>query len=399
MGKRKQYRGVRPVSDTTIEIDFSYGGRRCRERLKLSPTDANLRKASNRRSAIIDAIDRGIFDYAATFPNSTHAKKKQRTEVIKYYLANWMRGLDLKASTRAGYSKIVNNQLTPAFGDYELGELRWVHIKEWAKSKDVTTKTLNNILSVLRTSLDDAVEDELIQSNPMSGRKLKRRTPVKIDKIDPFSIEERKSIVDSCVEGGQEQNVIMFGFWTGLRISEICALDWGDVDLKAKVVHVTKALTDAAKVSELPKTDAGRRKVVLLPPAIKALQAQKSHTFLIATEEVFQSPRTLSRWTGDKQFRESMWRPRLKKCGVRYRYPYQMRHTYCSTLLMTGELPMWVSSQMGHTNWGFTARTYSRFIPNDAPDAGSKAVSMWENADGNADVLRGTEGVSGGKAD
>lgn len=66
---------------------------------------------------------------------------------------------------------------------------------------------------------------------------------------------------------------------------------------------------------------------------------------------------------------------------------------------MTGELPMWVSSQMGHTNWGFTARTYSRFIPNDAPDAGNKAVSMWENADEKADVSGGKEGVSGGKAD
>jgi integrase len=44
---------------------------------------------------------------------------------------------------------------------------------------------------------------------------------------------------------------------------------------------------------------------------------------------------------------------------------------------MSGENVMWVSKQMGHKDWAFTARTYARWIPEDAPQAGNLAVSKF----------------------
>ncbi|OBX35623.1 hypothetical protein A8U91_04697 [Halomonas elongata] len=73
--KRSNYEGVRIASASTVEIDFYYQGVRCRERLKLQPTPANLRKAARHRAAIIDAIDAGTFDYQVTFPRSKNARK------------------------------------------------------------------------------------------------------------------------------------------------------------------------------------------------------------------------------------------------------------------------------------------------------------------------------------
>jgi integrase len=84
--------------------------------------------------------------------------------------------------------------------------------------------------------------------------------------------------------------------------------------------------------------------------------------------------------------RKRMWTRILKKAKVRYRYPYQMRHTYASMMLMAEESPQWVATQMGHTDWTFTARTYSRFIPDDAPNAGQKAVERWGNASKNLSI-------------
>lgn len=79
----KQYDGVRPGSGSTIEIDFYYAGRRCRERVQLEPSPANLRRAANHRAAVLDAIARGTFDYAATFPGSKNAAQfgKKRTSL------------------------------------------------------------------------------------------------------------------------------------------------------------------------------------------------------------------------------------------------------------------------------------------------------------------------------
>lgn len=48
----------------------------------------------------------------------------------------------------------------------------------------------------------------------------------------------------------------------------------------------------------------------------------------------------------------------LKKAGVRYRRPYQTRHTFASMLLSAGEHPMWVAQQMGHSDWTMIAQVY-----------------------------------------
>src|SRR5438874_4124793 len=91
-----------------------------------------------------------------------------------------------------------------------------------------------------------------------------------------------------------------------------------------------------------------------------------------------------------------MWIPALKKAGVRYRKPYQTRHTYASMMLMAGENPMWVAKQMGHTDWSLTAKRYSRWIPSDMPDAGQKAVKLWSHFGHNRSVSDSSESGEGG---
>ena len=75
MGGTRQYPGIRTGSDSTIEIDFRFRGERCRERLKLEPTPANLKRAAQHRAAILHAIELGEFDYATTFPGSKNAAR------------------------------------------------------------------------------------------------------------------------------------------------------------------------------------------------------------------------------------------------------------------------------------------------------------------------------------
>jgi integrase len=136
-------------------------------------------------------------------------------------------------------------------------------------------------------------------------------------------------------------------------------------------------MTQAGKgEAETTKTASGRRSVKLLKPAMEALKAQKAHTFL-ADIEVFQNPRTLERWAGDGPIRKTMWMPAMKKSGVRYRRPYQTRHTYASMMLSAGEHPMWVAQQMGHSDWTMIARVYGRWMPSQDVAAGSKAELAW----------------------
>lgn len=393
MGSQQNHpEGVRAASASSIEIDFYYQGVRCRERIKLKPSAANLKRAANHRGEILAAIERGEFDYRTTFPRSKQAAlfdkpKATRDSTLTDYLGEWLKAIEpsLKRSTWTIYARMVNHQIADNIGDIALDELQWRHVKDWLQAKDASKKTKTNILSVLRTALDDAVDDELLDMNPLAGRKIRRGDSApKDDEIDPFTDDERTAILAACVDP-QERHLVQFAFWTGLRISELCALDWGDVDWIKGRVHVQRALTQAAKAPERTKTAAGRRFVKLLPDALAALTAQKSHTFL-AGAEVFQNPRTDERWTGDLVIRKRMWTRVLKRAGVRYRYPGQMRHTYASMMLTAGEPVFWVANQLGHTSPAFTMKTYARWIPDDAPDAGDKAAQKWsENADQNVD--------------
>ena len=110
----------------------------------------------------------------------------------------------------------------------------------------------------------------------------------------------------------------------------------------------------------------------LLQPALEAIKAQRKFTVL-ENKRVFYSPRTQSPWETDAQIRKTAWQPALKLAGVRYRYPYQARHTYASMMLTFGEEPSWIEKQMGHADWAMIRKTYARWIPEASQSDGKRA--------------------------
>lgn len=376
--------GVKAASETTIEITFTYRGQRCRERIKLAPTPPNLKRAAQHRAAILDAIQKGTFDYRVTFPDSPRsalfAERQGEVLTVEKYLDDWLerQRAHLKASTYDGYRKTVNNHLTPEFGKLRLADLKRTHVKDYCAKLKTSNKSIRNRLSVLRAALGEAMQDDLIESNPLYGWQWKsKEAPDDDDDVDPFTAEEQKAIFGKL--NGQELNLFQFAFWTGMRTSELIALQWGDVDWHRGTVEVRRALTRAAiakkSEGETPKTKSGRRHVKLLTPALAALTAQKAFTYL-ANQHIFKNPRTDKRWSGDLVIREA-WKRALKLAKVRYRRPYQTRHTFASMMLTAGESPMWVAQQMGHKDWTMIARVYGKWIKDAQPEAGNKAVAMF----------------------
>jgi len=369
--------GVKAASATTIEITFTYKGIRCRERIKLKPTAPNLAKAERHRAAVLHAIANDTFDYEVTFPGSKNiAKFTDKPQLtVEKYLNEWLAGKQpqIKSSTYNDYVKtirIINEQ----FGAMQLVELKRKPIAEWASSLGCSNKRISNLISPLRAALTDAVHHELIDINPIAGWTYKKTMPPKSSDVEPFTKDEQELILANLV--GQGKNIIQFAFWTGLRTSELIELEWGDIDWVRGIVRVERAKTQYANQAETTKTKSGERDVKLLPPALAALTAQKAFTFL-QDGKVFHNPRTGEPWTGDQPIRKTLWIPALKKAGIRYRRPYQTRHTFASMMLSAGEPLAWVSKQLGHSNVLMTAKVYATWIPDSQPEAGLKAVQLF----------------------
>lgn len=357
-----------------------YEGQRCRERVKLEPTPANIKRAEKHKAAIEFAIAAGTFDYAKTFPNSKRAGTLSPVPSAQMAIAKYARvwleqnAARLRASTFKNYGVIIARLEKSPIGSVTIGDFRRRHLREWFSTWSANDRTYYRYTSIYRTILGQAVEDELIPDNPLTGWVYKGAIKGGADyEVDPFSAEEQAAILGALT--GQQRNLIQFAFWTGLRTSELIALEWGDIDFIGRAVSVNKAHTAYADAPESTKTTSGRRMVRLHGPALAALADQKRFTFL-AGGRIFHNPNTGAAWLGDQSIR-AFWTSALKRAGVRYRIPYQTRHTFASMMLSAGESPLWVSKQMGHANWQLIGRTYGKWMPDADPDAGSKAEALY----------------------
>lgn len=387
--------GVKIISETAFQISFVYKGKRYRPRVRGNTANPRNVKAAERfRRQVLDAIEDEKFDFATFFPKSKEAKEcllpPTKSILLKNYLPRWFEKEYkpyLKDSSKVKDERTLRNQIVPAFGKYPISILTWNHVLDWAKKKTCTTKTKNNIITILRSAMNDAVENHIIEVNPLENRSLSKsrvekrkekaiiqnRTENEREFIVAFSVTEFKDILAAC--DGQLNNAYKFHRWTGVRTSELCGLRWEDVSIKNEEVRIQRVITEESINPEHPKTKAGVRTITLLPEALQAIRLQKQHTYLQGGF-VFQNPRNNQHWR-PRAYR-LQWMSVLKKADVIYRSPYQMRHTYATTHVMAGVSIGWISKQMGHESPSFTFDNYGKFmISDDMQNEGLKTAKMF----------------------
>jgi len=361
------------IRDGTIRLSFYFDGRRIRRTLyvgdkPLKATPPNLKHAARLAAEIRARIDAGTFILAEYFPEDGDGGP---TTVAKQ-IDTWLGGQRVEKSTKAGYDAAANFWKSASYHDTDMSlplglvplrSLKLSHIlTALARRPELSGKTINNYTSVLRGALALAVADKIIQANPVEevpSAKWQKEPP------DPFTAEERDRIIRAAdaKHPGQVSNMVRFWMWSGLRTSELVGLRWQNVDLASGTVLIREAKVKAER--KATKTNLART-VRLHSQALAALTAQKEHTYLKG-EEVFQDPRHRQPWATEASFRKVFWVPLLKALGIRYRRPYQCRHTYATTLLMTGRNPAWCARQLGHDVKVFLT-TYARWIEGDADD-------------------------------
>jgi len=369
-------------NNSTIRLHFHYRGVYCREPLNIPATSNNLKFAANLRGEILLAIAKGTFNYSKYFPHSKNATRfgyKPLSnitvgEMLNNYLEDIKRTLEF--STYDGYHKKIHRYLMPNFKDIPIRELTPAMIREWVKNFKLTLKTIKNTLIPLRAIIATALVDEIIDKNPLDHiiltKLVSKETSESDYEVDPFDKKEIEAILSTAE--GQVKNLFQFAFFTGLRTSELIALEWSDIDWVNAQVYISRAFVSGQ--IKTTKTKAGKRQVLLLPPALEALKAQKIHTFMEG-KHVFHAPFSKQPWSSPFQIRHAAWFPLLRRAGVRYRNPYQTRHTYASMMLSKGENIMWVAKQMGHVNTEMVMRTYGKWIPDTSVVTGYKPLNDW----------------------
>lgn len=173
---------------------------------------------------------------------------------------------------------------------------------------------------------------------------------------EPFSMDEMTRILGEM--DAPMANQFTFAFWTGLRTGETIALRVSDLQLDKNRILVRRSLSRG--ILKTTKTNK-QRWVNLLPPAKAAIERQLE-LMKAPGGWVFPNPFTLRRWANDAKITRR-WTNALARAGVRYRRPYQTRHTFASMMLSAGENIMYVAQQMGHADWSMLVKVYADWIP------------------------------------
>ncbi len=376
MGSKKQTeyslpRGVtvrKNKTKDTIIITFTYKGVLCREPLsRLTIDNKNIKYAERLLAEIQNNIEKGTFNYAKYFPNSkklmlfgANNKIKSIVDYLDEYLTI-CETRNLSPSTIGGYKKCKSalsdlhklqvTSLTPAI------------IKSWIQKQSTSLKTIRNQLSFLRSAIDEAITDGAISINPVSlvsaSRYQSKDSSTESSYIvDPLSPKEVSALLLSA-KYEQWKNLFMFAINTGLRSSELCALKWSDIDFIERTAHVQSA--SVVGVIKETKTKAGTRKVELNDEAMKSLKEQKQFTFM-KDGVIFEDPKTNQAWASADAIRKKAWVPTLKEAGIRYRNPYQTRHTFATRNISQGVNLFWLAGQMGHKGPEMLFRHYGSYL-------------------------------------
>lgn len=378
-----------------LYLDFMYQGVRCREFTSLSDTAANRRRVQ----ALMDKVDReialGKFNFRETFPGSPRADRfdavdgpasgglgsakgqVDHTPRFRAFAETWVD--ENRPAWRRSYEETVigtlNQYLLPRFGNRTVGSITRAELLAFradlsktvsVRGKPLSNTRINKIMGFARQIMNEAA-DRYEFRRPFQGIKpLKQKKP----DIHPFTLEEVNRILQTV--RSDYRNYLAVRFWTGLRTGEANALRWDRIDFDNNMILVRDTLVRGRLQSDT-KTYDSSRDVPMLPPVRDALLDQRRRVPK-GVDWVFCTKRGSP--IDNQNFTKRVWAPLLAELGLKYRRPYQTRHTAATLMLGAGEAPEWIARVLGHTTTEMLFRVYSRYVPNLTRQDGSAMARL-----------------------
>lgn len=289
-------------------------------------------------------------------------------QTMEQYLADWLeskRPPEVRASTWVGYERHVRNHIAPVVGRVKLGQLTPQHVQQVTSrcfAQGLSSSSVAEIYGVLRRALKAAVRLGLVAQNVTDRTSPPRR---KTAEIHPLTREETQRFLAS-VEAHWLAPLFNLALSTGMRIGELLALKWRDVDLDVGQLSVVASMRweFSEPLYTEPKSRRSRRLIKLHPEMVARLRAHRhqQRRQRLAAGPAWQGDRFDAVFTDELGFPlhddrvRNQFYEALAAAGVPRRRFHDLRHT-CASRLVNGGLPAtWVQSYLRHADLATTLR-------------------------------------------
>ena len=360
-----------------LTLRLHYAGQRWREGTKLRDTPKNKERLQARCVLISEAMKSFSFKdwYLKWFPDGKRAREltpratsEKAVQTVGEFYRNWIERKKppfVRPGLHYDYERQFRKYILPKFEEAQLSEITLPVLEAFRSYLNIeaglSLKSCRNIIDgTFRAMMRDARRYGLIEKDVFVDLEWPR---IPTPKPDPFTEDERNKITGFFRERHPFYHaflVTMFG--TGARPSEIIALRWGDVDLRAGTLSICKS--HYMGVDNATKTAASERVISLAPHIVTVL---KNHKPLHIGEDDFVFTNQEKRPIHEDKWRKKYWRRALRACEIRPRKFYATRHTFISVALSHGNNIKWVAEYCG-TSVAMIEKHYGRYIKSDAKE-------------------------------
>jgi len=294
-----------------------------------------------------------------------------QAETFETYARSWLTtvALNLKSSTVRYYTDNLENHILPILGSRAINSVSRRDCRELiatVRAKGLKIATVRGIARTLSAVLSQAVEDEQLAAHPglKLGKYLRRADEPK-PQIDPFTRDEAAQIVTTAAQSFPEWHPwALTALRTGLRLCELLALQWADIDWHGGYIQVERAIVRGNLTT--PKNHQ-RRRVDLsrqLRATLRLWRRRESARWL---KLGLPRPSWVFASAVGSPFDESNVRKAfariLDKTDLHHRRVHDLRHTFASLLIQQGESLVYVKEQMGHASIQITVDIYGHLVP------------------------------------
>lgn len=322
--------------------------------------------------------------YGAVYGNSYKEAKEKRHHIqqqntrvtrrsdhtFRELLCLWVEDsqIRLKASTVYRYQYLIDTHILPVLGDLPVDGvsehvihsflLDKLHSGRLDGSGGLSASYVRSITLVIGSALRYGAQHGLCSATDSHVSK-----PALLQKDLPILTKENQALLESTLSVNTDETKlgVYISLYAGLRIGEICALSWKDVDLKNRIIYVrntvvrVKSSESNSKKTHLtidkPKTSASYRSIPIcsaLLPVLNVCAEKAVSPFVVSRSTDFVSPRTY-----DYRYKKI-----LKESGVPNINYHALRHTFATRCIEAGVDVKSLSEILGHANVSITLNTY-----------------------------------------
>lgn len=295
---------------------------------------------------------------------------KRKKILYKDWIYTWLLEKKdyIKESTYANYSNNIFNHIIPKLGNYYLNELNHKVIQDFLLElskngrKDNTgglaEKTIKDITIIIKGSIKKGINEDKIKHIELTFNYPKDN---KENKLYVLTKREQNKITNYVLENINSRNIgLLISLYSGIRIGELCALRWEDVDFKKNSLTINKTIQrvyikDKNKniskvIITTPKTKNANREIPINKDFLEILKKVKSEkkNYILTGNEKYIEPRTYR-----KYFNKILDELKIKHFNF-----HSLRHTFATNCISLGVDYKTVSELLGHANVNITLNLY-----------------------------------------